>query len=129
MKKLLIAALTAMLFIGAAPQNQENLENIWYRPGVDEDSQSSVIYKLDMSKGFAIADQNGILIIVLDAETGEQVAILFPNGGFWSAEILSPGQQEFLPKEEKKFQDKKNYNNLDEYLKNLGPGIEIKRAY
>jgi hypothetical protein len=35
-----------------------------------------------MSKGFAVADQNGILIIVLDAETGEQVAILFPNGGF-----------------------------------------------
>ena len=116
-----------ILFLGAA--KQETKENIWYRPGVDEASQSSVIYKLDMSKGFAVADQNGILIIVLDAETGEQVAILFPNGGFWSAEILNQGPQEIIPKQEKKFQDKKNYDNLDDYLKSLGPGIEIKRTY
>ena len=127
MKKILAIILAAILLIGA--KSNESNENIWYRPGIDEASQASVIYRLDMSKGYAIADQNGILIIVLDADTGEQVAIVFPNGGFWSAEISNYGPQENFPKEEKKFRDKKNYDNLDEYLKTLGPGIEIKRAY
>ena len=80
MKKILAIILAAILLIGA--KSNESNENIWYRPGIDEASQASVIYRLDMSKGYAIADQNGILIIVLDADTGEQVAIVFPNGGF-----------------------------------------------
>ena len=81
--------------------------NVWYKISTDELNPGELV-AIDMSKGYAFADQGVIYIIAIDKNNGDQIIVAFPDGGYWEA----PGADDFLIEMQKEF------DNLEEYLKN-----------
>ena len=59
--------------------------NIWYKVSSDELNKGEII-ALDMSGGYAACQGPYIYLAVNDMDSGEEVVIVFPNGGNWHSE-------------------------------------------
>ena len=91
--------------------------NVWYKVSTD-DLTSGQVVQLDMSKGQSFSDQMYIYIIVKDLVNGDDIVIVFPNGGDWHQKGIDP----FLDELEKEFET------LEEYLKSK-QSKEIEKNY
>lgn len=90
--------------------------NTWFKYSNDKNDKTyNTLVTLDMSSGYADTDGFIVYIVVKDYNTNEWVTIGFPIG-YWEA---------YIPDNE----DKKDYINLEDYLKSLnnnGTKIEKK---
>ena len=58
--------------------------NVWYKVSTDELNPGEVV-ALDMNKGYSACDNGLIYLAVYELDTKEEVMVVFPNGGYWSA--------------------------------------------
>ncbi len=109
MKKYLIILITLFSFIFS--QDCDEPINVWFKISNDVNNKTyGSVIPVDMSSGYAYADEAGVYLIVLDKNTKEQLIIMFPIG-YWESE----------DKLEKEFKD------LEDYLKyNKG---EVKKIH
>ena len=63
---------------------QKSTTDIWYRNVPNPQTGEPVILELDMSYGFAIADEQTIYLIVYDRKTGQEIKMAFINGDFFT---------------------------------------------
>ena len=114
MKKILITLVTLIGFI--LPQECEEPENVWFKVSTNPEHMYGKLMHIDMGAGYALVDEFGIYLIVLEKNTGEEIVIMFPFGYWEVGEV-----EKNIPKQKKE----KEFD-LDEYLKqNRGKGIKI----
>ena len=105
--KTMIKRIIALLFfclLLSSISIPENI-NVWYKISSAFDNPGELL-AIDMSKGYSFCDGNTIYIIVNYKDTGEEVVVTFPNGGYFS----SPQADSFLIHMQKEIED------LEEYL-------------
>ena len=123
LERLIMAMLAGMLLVGmfflscpAYSKPTENTEiNVWRKVSTDELNPGEIV-SLDMSKGYAACEGPFVYIVVRIMDSGEEVVVAFPNGGYWTA----PEPDPFLQELQEEFDD------LEEYLRNKG-GTEWKK--
>tara|TARA_Y100000593_G_scaffold66718_1_gene122764 strand:+ start:162 stop:527 length:366 start_codon:yes stop_codon:yes gene_type:complete len=114
MKKILITLVTLIGFI--LPQECEEPENVWFKISNNPEHMYGKLMTIDMSAGYALVDELGIYLIVLEKNTGEEIVIMFPFG-YWEVGKVEKN----IPKKK----EKKEFD-LDEYLKqNKGKGLIV----
>ena len=86
--------------------------DVWFKIS----SEDGRLLQLDMTRGYTDTDGRYVYFLVKDVN-GENVLITFPFG-FW--EVEEQKKDPFLDELEKEFKS------LEEYLKSMGKGIEIK---
>ena len=59
--------------------------NIWYKVSSDELNEGEII-ALDMSGGYSACQGPYIYLAVNDLNSGEEIVVVFPNGGNWHSE-------------------------------------------
>ena len=80
--------------------------NVWHKVSGDE-LDPGVIVPLDMSSGYSACEGPYIYIVVKHLGTGEDVVVVFPNGGAWHSPEPDPFLQEL----------QQEFDTLEEYLK------------
>ena len=58
--------------------------NIWYKVSDDPLSPGKIV-ALDMDRGYSECNSETIFIVMNEVETGDEIVVVFPNGGYWSA--------------------------------------------
>ena len=114
LKYLAIAALSCSLTLLANPC-KELPANVWRKVSTDALNPGQIL-ELDMSRGYSFTEGGVIYIVVMTADSSEQIIAVFPNGGYWTAPKPNP----FLEELDREF------NSLEEYLKNKGTEIKKK---
>tara|TARA_R110002020_G_scaffold190835_2_gene390455 strand:+ start:167 stop:523 length:357 start_codon:yes stop_codon:yes gene_type:complete len=114
LKYLAIAALSCSLTL-LANQCKEISTNVWRKVSTDELNPGQIL-ELDMSKGYSFAENGVIYIVVMTADSSEQIVAAFPDGGYWTAPKPNP----FLEELDREFKS------LEEYLENKGTEIKKK---
>ena len=89
--------------------------NVWRKVSSDELNPGEIV-PLDMSKGYTSCEGPYIVMVVRIVGSEEEVIIVFPNGGYWTA----PEPDPFLGELQKEF------DSLEEYLKSR-EGTEIEK--
>ena len=89
--------------------------NVWRKVSTDELNPGEIV-SLDMSKGYASCEGPHIVMVVRIVGSEEEVIIVFPNGGYWTAPQPDPFLQEM----------QKEFDNLEEYLRSR-EGKEIEK--
>jgi len=114
LKYLAIAALSSSLTLLANPC-KELPANVWRKVSTDALNPGKIL-ELDMSKGYSFAENGIIYIVVMTADSSEQIVAVFPDGGYWTAPKPNP----FLEELDREF------DNLETYLRNKGTEIKKK---
>ena len=91
------------------PKDPQKEINIWHKVSDDELNPGEII-PLDMSEGYSFCAGPVLYIIVSQIGSEDDIAIAFPNRGYWE----SPKPDEFLEELQNEF------DNLEEYLRNKG---------
>lgn len=111
-----VIAMTTLFYLGILGACDEKREiNVWYKVSTDELNPGKIV-ELDMSAGWSFSDGPYIYLIALDKENGDQVTLVFPNGGQW----VAPEAEDWMLELDKEFR------NLEEYLKNK-PSTSIEK--
>ena len=114
MKKTL-ALLTACILCMSLTDNKDLGINVWRKVSTDALNPGEII-SLDMSKGYTSCEGPYIAMVVRIVGSDEEVIIMFPNGGYWTAPEPEPFLQEL----------QKEFDSLEDYLRNL-ESKEIKK--
>ena len=101
-----MALLAACIIFSFAGSTKDTEINIWNKVSTD-DLDPGRIVPLDMSQGYAFADDAFIYIAVGEIGSDDEIVIVFPNGGYWT----SPGADPFLEELQKEF------DSLEDYLR------------
>ena len=115
MKKIL-ALLTACILCMSLTESKQNTDiNVWHKVSTDE-LNPGLIVPLDMSRGYSACQGPYIAMVVRIVGSEEEVIIMFPNGGYWTA----PEPDPFLQALQKEF------DSVEDYLRKL-ESKEIKK--
>jgi len=112
MKKILVLLATCILCMSLTDSAEIN---VWHKVSTDELNPGEII-PIDMSKGYTFCEGPYVVMVVRAVDSEEEVIIMFPNGGYWTA----PGADPFLQELQKEF------DSLEDYLRNL-ESKEIKK--
>ena len=81
MKYIIITFISIISFLFS---EEKNTTDIWFRNVPNPQTGAPVILELDMSYGFAIADEQTIYLIVYDRKTGQEIKMAFINGDYFT---------------------------------------------
>ena len=115
MKKILALCTACILCMSFTDSTQDTEINVWKKVSTDELNPGEIV-PLDMSRGYAACEGPYIVLIVNKVNSEEEVVIMFPNGGYWSAPKPDPFLQEL----------QQEFDSLEDYLRNL-ESKEIKK--
>ena len=58
--------------------------NVWYKVSDDSLSPGKIV-ALDMDRGYSECNSETIFIVMNEVGTGDEIVVVFPNGGYWTA--------------------------------------------
>ena len=112
----ILALLTACIIVVSFADSTKTTEiNVWHKVSNDELNPGEIV-PLDMSEGYTYCEGPYIVMVVGVIDAEDEVIIVFPNGGYWSAPKPDPFLQEL----------QKEFDSLEDYLRNL-ESKEIKK--
>ena len=115
MKKILALFVACILCVSLTDSAESTEINVWRKVSTDE-LNPGIIVSLDMSKGYTYCDGPYILMVLRVIDSEEEIVVMFPNGGYWTAPEPDPFIQEL----------QKEFDSLEDYLRNL-ESKEIKK--
>ena len=105
--------LAAILLVAAVfsftPDQSPKEINVWHKVSDDELNPGEII-PLDMSRGYSFCAGTVIYLVVNALDSGDEIVIAFPDGGYWKAPEPDPFLEEL----------QNEFDNLEEYLRSKG---------
>ena len=89
MIKVLALIFACIFVVSFADSTEPAAINIWHKISTDELNPGEII-PLDMSKGYISCEGPYIVMVVRIVDSEEEVIIMFPNGGYWTAPKPDP---------------------------------------
>ena len=84
MKNIILLILIMVFSLGLVDSKKEEPVDIWYRTVPDVDNAGeTLIYKLDMSIGYAYCDGYYIYLVIKRVDVDKPVIIAFKNNDYW----------------------------------------------
>ena len=112
----ILALLTACIIVVSFADSTKTTEiNVWHKVSTDELNPGEIV-PLDMSQGYTFCNGSYIVMVVTIVDSEDEVIIMFPNGGYWTAPEPDPFLQEL----------QQEFDSLEDYLRKL-ESEEIKK--
>ena len=108
LKYLAIAVVSCSLTL-LANQCKELPANVWRKVSTDKLNPGEIL-DLDMSRGYSFCAGTVIYLVVNALDSGDEIVIAFPDGGYWKAPEPDPFLEEL----------QNEFDNLEEYLRSKG---------
>ena len=115
MKKTLALLTACILCMSLTDSNKDMEINVWHKVSTDALNPGEIV-PLDMSRGYTSCEGQYIAMVVRIVDSEEEVIIVFPNGGYWTAPEPDPFLQEL----------QEEFDSLEDYLRKL-ESKEIKK--
>ena len=115
MKKTLALLTACILCMSLTDSTQSTEINVWHKVSTDALNPGEIV-PLDMSRGYTSCEGQYIAMVVRIVDSEEEVVIVFPNGGYWTAPEPDPFLQEL----------QEEFDSLEDYLRKL-ESKEIKK--